>query len=231
MGYVKYKSNCKACQLSKRDAKARARIRYAAFRREEGDETLAQIALEYGISQGPMYNHAKKHITDAESNTARTKQVIVARKTAEFKAKAQKELELKVDSDDFEELEGRPAEIIALDDYIAQGAAEIKEGKLKLTANSFLAAVKIKTDWASKQQNNKIELLKTISAFRSGSKKQIESIKEGEIVDGATTRGLTEGDNRGEDEAGSIYREAFGYAAPRGTEELPTRDNKALVQD
>lgn len=220
MSSVKYKSNCKACQLSKRDPKARARIRQATFRREDGDETLADIAKEFNISQGPMYNHAKKHIHDTEPIMGARKELRVAKQTLEFKAKVQKEAELVLEADVVDEFESRPAEIVALDDYIAQGATMIKEGKLNMTPRSFLGAVKIKTDWAAKQQNNKLELMRTIAAFASGAKKKID-VKEGEIVDDPDTAPEpSDGPDRGSDEAASIYRKAFGHVPAQRPEEV-----------
>jgi len=217
MPKVKYKVNCKACQLSKRDPKARKRIRYAAYKREEGDETLQDIAIEFNISGPSMYNHVKKHIKDTEPEMGARKEIRVAKAKIQFEAEAQKEMETVLEAQTIEEANPRPAEIIAVDDYIAQGATMVKEGKMKMTPQSFLGAVKLKTDWSSKQQNHQLELIRTIAAFRSGAKKQI-SKQDKELID--VTGEITGSLDSGENETGRIYRATFGNAPAQGTEEV-----------
>jgi predicted DNA-binding protein YlxM (UPF0122 family) len=209
MPYIKYKANCKACILSKHSEKHRRRIRQAAFHRQDGDETLAEIATECNISIPSMYNHVKRHMKEVD--TTGLKEIRVAKKVVNMQSTAQKEMELQLDRQTIDEIEARPAEIIGIDELIAQGIAEIRAGKMKLTATQFVAAVKVKSDWAGKQQSNKIELLRTISAFRSGAKKG--------KIDGNTIE-LTESTDGGEDEPSRIFRAAFGDAATQGTEEI-----------
>lgn len=208
MANNKYKVNCSICQKAKNDPKMRNRIRRAAFDREEGDETLRDIAFWYNLSPSAMYNHAKKHIkpVDTESRSM----VIAAKKVATIQANVQKEAELQLDRQTVDEIDARPVEIMGLDEYIAQGIDTIQKGELKITPSSFLAAVKIKTDWSSKQQTNKIELMRTIAAFASGAKKG----KNGDTTE------TTESDRGGQDEAGNIYQRAFGHAVARRAIEI-----------
>lgn len=217
-----YKSNCSICQLAKKDAQFRQRVRYAAFSRVQGDETLADIAKEFGLSQPSIYNHARKHISDTSIIMEDRRKVVIEKKVAEHKAEAMKELNIAIDADSMADVDFRPEEIVALDDYIAQGAAKIKNHEMKMTPQTFLAAIKIKTDWSAKNTHNKLEFLKTVNAFRSGAQKDIKKIKEGEIVNEQLTGKPTESIDRGQDEASNIYREAFGNAIARGTEEIYT---------
>lgn len=196
---VKYKRNCNSCQLSKADARVRKRIRHAAFKREDGDETLADIAVEVGIPTSAMYNHARKHISDVASNFAATTEIKVAKKKEEFKGKVQKEMELALEGTVLDSIEARPAEIVALDDYIAQAKALIDKGQLKITATNFLAATKIRTDYRNKQDNTKLDYMKTIYALASGG-------KHGQYSTGATTAV----DNRGTEQPRSLYQSAAG---------------------
>lgn len=213
MPYLKYRANCKTCMLCKKDMKLRRRIRAAAFNRQPGDETISDIAKEYDVSMPSMYNHVKKHMTEFD-DTGR-KEIHVAKNVATIQATVQKELEVQLDRDSVDDIDARPIEIAGLDDYIAQGIKEIKEGKLRVTPASFLGAVKIKTDWSSKQQNNKIELMRTILSFRSGANKKIER-----DTDGNNTRAITETIDRGEEQSDIIYRAAFGDATPQGSETI-----------
>lgn len=212
--YTGYRVNCVVCKSCKALPSLKKRIRLAAFHRQDGDETLGDIANEFGFSTKSIYNHAKKHIRPSE--TEGKKEIRVAKKVIDFQAQAQKELELQLDKQTIDEIEARPAEIIGMDELIAQGVEEIRKGNMKLTATQFIAAVKVKTDWAAKQQSNKVEILRTIASFRSGSKKQII---EGEEID-ETSTGITESIDRGENESYNICRKAFGDDATRRAEEI-----------
>lgn len=213
-----FKPNCKVCQLSRRDAPFRARLYHATFKREEGDETLNAIIEEYmgRLSAPSVYNHTKRHMVVRSIRTDLNKQVRVIKKTAEIKATALKELEVSIDPDMVSDIEARPEQIIALDEYIAQGAAVIKEGALKITAQSFLAAVKIKNEWQMKQTGNKIELIKTIQAFRSGGKKQTKE------SDDRTASETTEGLDPGEEQTRDLYYAITRNAATSGAGEIST---------
>lgn len=211
---IKYRPNCRACALSKGNPKARLRIYNAKYKREDGDESLKTIATEFGIPFQRLYNHANKHMSEALQQGT-TKEIHVAKKTAEFKANAQKELELAIDLDTAGALEGRPEQIIALDEYIAQGATEIAKGNLKLTANAFLAAVKIKNDWEAKQTTNKIELMKTIQAFRSGKQKEVTE-------NDRTPREVTGSIDSGADKSRSVHFRLAGYANAQGADPVPS---------
>lgn len=206
-----YKKNCSVCQVSRNNPRLRVRIRYAAFKRVNGDETLADIAKEYSLNLAPMYNHAKKHITDNSDVQQARREVMTAKKVEIVRSEAQKELELSLDSDTVDGLESRPAEVMSLDDYLAQAADLIKKGELKITASTYLAAVKIRTEWASKQQGNKLEFLKTMAAFASGVKGKPNG----------TTGGTTESPDSGKDESSDIHRETSGDATPPWATRIP----------
>jgi len=188
-------------------------LRHSAFAREEGDETLADLANEFGMSLGSIYGHAKKHMKDRSEQSAESRQAKLAKKTIIIQAEAHKELEIQLDKQTVDDIEARPNEIIGLDEYIAQGIADVKAGNMKMTPSSFLAAVKIKTEWSSKQTSNKIELMRTMYAFSSGNKKKEEK-------NDRTTREITASSDGGEDESTRIYRAAFGDATPQGAEEV-----------
>lgn len=210
-GYTGYRVNCVVCKSCKALPSLKKRIRLATYHRQDGDETLGDIAREFGFSTASIYNHSKKHIRDVQTDG--NKEIRVAKKVIDLQANVQKELELQLDKQTVDEIDARPMEIVGLDELIAQGIAEIRKGGMKLTATQFIAAAKVKSDWAGKQQTNKVEILRTIASFRSGSKKLIE----GETND---TKELTEGTYRGEDESHRICRAAFGDEVTRRAEEI-----------
>lgn len=219
----RYKPNCATCQIAKTDISLRKRIRYAAYKREQGDETLQDIAAQIDVSYQGVYNHVKKHMEDVSDRYIDRSRVQAAKKVAEVQAKAHQELELQLSRPVIDEIDARPEEVIALDEYIAQGHNAIKQKSLRITPQSFLAAVKIKTDWQSKQQNNKIELMRTMMAFASGGDKP----KKKEVIDGSgDTLPVTEGLVGGEEQSRDIYRSIVGNAAAQGAEDLSTANTQ-----
>lgn len=201
----RYKVNCATCIMSKKDVPLRTRIRYAAYKREQGDETLYDIADAVGLTRHGIYNHVKKHMEDISDRYINRSRVQAAKKVAEVRTKVQKEAELFLDPDTVDAIEGRPLEIVALDDYIAQAKAMIDNKELKITASTFLAATKIKTDWQRGQQSNKTEFLKAIYAMASGATKAVTNEKE--VIDVGTTDTSEDatGDDTGKEQPTTIY--------------------------
>lgn len=202
-----YKSNCSVCKVAKGNAKFRARVRHAAFKREEGDETLQDICKEFSLNLAPMYNHAKKHIRDVTEQFEQARATKLAKKTIELQVQAQKEAELALEGDVMNTIEARPAEIIALDAYIAQAKSMIDSGNLKVTVAGFLGATKIRTDWANKQASQKMDFMKAMYQLASGNKKEINSGTNGTTNPTPTTPAV---DDSGENGPNTLYREAAG---------------------
>jgi hypothetical protein len=172
---IKYKVHCKTCQMSKANPKLRERLYKAAFRREDGDETLADIANDTGLSMPRVYNHAKKHMSEKKPTGA----VITTRRIEEVKQAVAKELEVSLDHDsivprqDFE---------MALDTVIAAGLAELNAGTTKTTISQLLTASKIKSDYFGKKRGQDVELVKTMYRSMNGLKGATE--EPGQLVEG-----------------------------------------------
>lgn len=189
--------------MSKKDVRLRRRIRYAAYKRETGDETLQDISNEIGVSQASIYNHVKKHMEDISDRYEGRRAIYTAKKQAEVSVRVIEEAETVIKQDQIEGIEMRPVEIIGLDDYIALGIADIKNGNMKMTAQTWLAAVKIKTDWSKNRENNKLDFLKAIYAYSSGDKKEKDNVKRSAAEDAESNRA-------GEEQPNDIYRAATG---------------------
>lgn len=205
----RYKPNCATCTMSKKNVPLRRRIRYAAYKRETGDETLQDIANEIGVGQASIYNHVKKHMEDISDKYIDRSRVQAAKKVAEVRAKVQEEMELTLESDAYDQIEGRPLEIVALDDYIAQGKAMIDNKEIKINATSFLTAVKIKNDWAKGQASTKLDFLKAVYAYASNDKKE-----QGKYEPSDDTGQDAGGDEAGEKQPDSVYRAVVGSDTP-----------------
>jgi hypothetical protein len=225
---AKYRANCTVCIAAKKDPALRKRIKFAAFKREPGDETLLDLGREFKLTTASMYNHAKKHISDDSEVIARRHDVITANKVVKLKAQVQEDLELQLDLDTVDDIDSDPGQIAALKEYITQGHDLIKKGKLNITAQSFLVAVRTLNEYEAKKTNNKIEFLRTISSFRGGAKKAAKQPIEGEIVHGnRPTDQVTGSAGEGTNESSSLHRRAFGHAPAPRTGELSEQDAKA----
>lgn len=209
---IRYKPNCKACQLSKKDPRLRQRIYQAAYRREDGDETLYQIADREGFNRAALYNHVKKHTTEVQKSL----EVQTAKKVAEVKANVDNKL-----VDHFEGKEPITPQLHndVLDEVMAIGLADVKAGRLKVTVSHALAAARQKAENLSKQKNLQLDIMKTMFAFASGEKKKIEKGKDEQPTE------LPAGDpNQGADGPDSLYHQIIGNAVAQGAEELPKQN-------
>jgi hypothetical protein len=219
-----YKKNCATCNLVRGNTKLRIRIRDATFNRTAGDETLQDIGREIGVNNKSIYNHSKKHITNRADTSEQVREAKLAKAKIAFAASVQRENELALKAQTMDEVDARPAEIVGLDEYIAQGILDVRKGNMKMTPASFLGAIKVKTEWAAKQQNNKLELMRTMMAFASGNKNKKD--KDDDITIEVTTSTPT-----GEDESSRLFRATFGDAAPQGSETLYREPTETQSED
>lgn len=196
---TKYKKNCLTCRAARKDPKLRQRIKHATYDRDVGDETLIDIAAELHITKMAVYNHSRKHLKEIETSMDHSA-VRVAKKTADIKAAAMKRIELSIDHEEFV---GEPLSVVALKEYIAQGHQLVKEGKLNITAQSFLQAVGKDIDYESKKKDREVDIIKTMYRFASGEKKEKD----------AEPTSVIAGDlNSGPDGPSSIHPEDAGDA-------------------
>lgn len=220
MSYEKFKPNCNACRLVKADPKLRARVRFATYKREEGDETLQDIAFEVGISHNSMYNHAKKHMKDTTEAVKNRAVTLNAKKQATARAKANKKLEVAFDKDDLNIVEEFEE---SLDEYITQGRDILSKNQMKITEKGFLMAIKIKSDIQAKKRGQDIEIMKAVYSFSSGKNKKVKD------TDGTTPEGLPGGVDSGTNGSDSIYGEIAGDALAQRSKKLHPSIHKDLV--
>lgn len=210
---IRYKINCRGCQESKKNPNFRKRVYTAAFKREDGDETLKQIAEEFGHSYPSLYNHVKKHLTESRYNADEAKAVRTAKKVATIQAKVNKDMEVGFErgemtvTDEYE---------LSLNGYLSQGKAILDSGNMKITEKGFLTAIKIKSDIQAKKRGQDIEIMKAVYSFSSGNQAAIKekAEKAKEQIDGRdiSTSGDAEGANSGQGRPDSVYRALAGDA-------------------
>lgn len=227
MPYIsKYRKNCITCMRTKHDVKLRARIVHATYRRDVGDETLQDISKEMGISFQALYNHSRKHLKEREASLDH-QAVRITKKVADIKAAAQKRAELSVDH---ENISAEPESVIALKEYIAQGHDLVKQGKLNITAQSFLQAVGKDIDYEAKKKDREVDIIKTMMRFASGetseTKKEIKN--ENDTRKGSSVAAIASGDaDTGQDGPSDIHNEDAGDAVAQWAAELSGKYSKA----
>lgn len=157
---IKYKPNCKTCTLCRSDPKLRARIYNATFKREDGDETLKDIAVSIGVSQGPVYNHSKKHLRYMKP----TREAVITKSVEKARAELSKQYELSVDQ----------ADVIVKEQYedsleyvLAEGMKQLRESGKTITVNQILAASKLLMDNKLKKRGQDTEIIKTFMRAQS----------------------------------------------------------------
>lgn len=191
--------------MSKADFKFRRRVYEAHFRRNNGDETLGDIALEYGLNKQSIYNHARKHIKE----NLPSGEIKTQNKINRFKAGLENKLAEVLDTTDNPSEAGLDPHEQALNEIIALGAEELKAGRLKLNTSQFLGAIKIKADIKNKSKDRQAELVKTMYKFASGEKNKVDR----KVIDGTPT--IPAGNTyTGEKQPGDIYKQVSGDAPP-----------------
>lgn len=222
-----YKRNCRGCQVSRGNQALRNRIYNAQFKREQGDETLADIAKEVGISQPALYNHAKVHLATRDRDDTR-KALILAKKTVDLKAAVAKKLEVSVDH---EEVLAEGEAATALNEYVAQGHVMVKEGKIKITAQSFLQAVRISLDYESKKKDREVDIIKTMYRFSSGAKKGTDERKDTGGEGRTPAAGVAANTDRRPDGPGGLHNEDAGNAVTQWAAGLSPKYTKEEEPD
>lgn len=184
MGVSKWKSNCAACQLMRKDHNFKQRMYTSTYFDKQGKETLRQVAIDYSayLSMQSIYNHARKHGTwyfrkhsDRDETIKEFHEREQIKKDALTKLKkVAPELVPEVidgqlvaaepkDDDDWES---------GLDELIKIGTSDLKKGHMKINASQYVTALKIKADREASKGNQKSDMLIAFAAMASGNAKQ-----------------------------------------------------------
>lgn len=216
-----YKRNCRSCQISRGNQKLRERIYHAEFLRETGDETLAQIAPEMGVSYSSLKNHATKHI---KLRSVASEEVRVTKNIEKIKAKIAKDTEL---SFDHESIVPKQDFEMVVDGVLAEGYQQLKKQDKQISISQLLTAAKIKADYTSKKRGQDTEIIKTMYRMASGGKDtNSDKVTSGASTSGAkadvdSTRTAPRVDNSGSDRPGSIHQQSPWDALAPGTNPIP----------
>lgn len=164
---LRYSKRCKVCIFMKKHRDFRVRVYESTRFNPEGAETLTDVCNAYpeGPSVPAVYDHIKKnHLDiDPEHHQAMYEQRLIAKQ----QERAQELLER---PEGFKpgitvELEDKEPYIKALDDYIEYGAQQVRMRKLKITPNSFIAAINAKAAINKGNKDRTADFVKALAAM------------------------------------------------------------------
>lgn len=139
------------------------------FDKIRGIESIGMILSDFpqGPSQGAVSQHIKNNhmMMNEKLQKQRAEAVLAQKKEPEVEAIVKQALTGEVISTD-------PFYIRSLDTYISQGEELVKKNQLKINANSFLAAVKLRADYDKGKKDRSADLIKTLAGLASPNKKQ-----------------------------------------------------------
>lgn len=153
---------CKTCQFSVAHKKFHEDLLNSTYFDQNSVEGIPQIVKRWKVQKSLGYRnvmtHVARHLAPVKRyNDEKALEIVTQEERQPLPVNLQIE-------------DGETAYVRALDDVISEFHTKVKEGKIKLTAQSGLQAIKIKADIETKNKDRKLDFLKAFSAM--GQKKQ-----------------------------------------------------------
>lgn len=174
---IKYKKNCKICQLIKANPKLKDRIYRSSYFVPEGYESLSAISEDYVGQFGlnSLYNHVKKHQTVTAGRRAQKTMTLIAKKAQ----KQQEDLESAAGLPTLDEngvvdvlatpvMPKNPGYEDVWNEVLAVASEQLRNGNMKLTAANMLTAARDKSVYEDKKKDRQLAMLQMIAHFTSG---------------------------------------------------------------
>jgi SOS response regulatory protein OraA/RecX len=202
---IKTKKNCTVCQTilgqpKKWEGRLAERIYQSRYYLPSSAYSLSEVAREYRdkFSYQSLLNHCKRHQFLSEDDFSE-------RHLRQAAKQAEKAL-----------LKQAITSTEVWQEVINKGMEDLKEGRLKLTANNLLGAARDKSNFEIKYAGQQLALMDMVFGFASGERLP-EGVRddtiEGELADTAGVGGTTEGR---EERSRAFYQSLAGDApAPR----------------
>lgn len=148
----KFEVRCGVCQFMRRNRKFKERIMLTKYFDPNAIESVDDVLKSFGypVSRGSVYVHLRKH-QGIERAEVREENSIAP--SGVIKSVLLGEMIETNATDPHERL---------LDRLIYEGDALLDEGKLTLTTNQVLTAIKTKAEIQSKNKDRKVDALKTL---------------------------------------------------------------------
>lgn len=158
-----YWPNCMVCQYMKKNKDFRYRIMTSTYFHPEGQESAAEVVHAFGdpFKLSTFYAHLQRH---------QAKDLIKAQQRFDIKHKTDKpDAKLIIGAVEGTVENTGEAHEQGLDEFIRDGRALLASGELKVTATTFLQAIKIKSDNEKSTKDRRLEAMKAI--FKSAAPK------------------------------------------------------------
>lgn len=178
---IKYRKDCKTCQLIKRDPAFKKRFYTSTYYNKQGTESMNQIArdLEPLISYSQVYNHARRHgDTYFRKRSDRDETIKEFHERERVKKDALKKLEKVapeiiinkdlIDPNATLQVEQNWEDI--LDNMIKEGSKDLSQGHIKINATQLTTLLKIKADRENAKGAGKDNFLAVMAAMVAGNK-------------------------------------------------------------
>jgi hypothetical protein len=165
-----YSPTCQVCQYMRRNKDYTVAILLSSYFNPKGQESLPEVNKRFGLpfTLITLYKHAQRHM---KTNTARWMKLngLEDKKNwqqALEKTKFIKEEELEALQNTIEYVEDaksilQPHEY-SLDKFIKKGSDMVESGEMKITATTYIQAIKAKSDIEKSNKDRKMDALKTL---------------------------------------------------------------------
>lgn len=160
-----YSMNCSICMFMQKNPDFRRRVMASRYFRPEGTESLAAVVHDYGdpVKLPLVYMHMQRH---QPADLLRAKRRFTeARREIEAPLPAEAEVLKSVDSSVLTQGDHERG----LDDFIQQGRDLLVQQKMKISATTFLAAVKIRAEIDKSTKDRRLDMIKAF--FTGGGKR------------------------------------------------------------
>lgn len=158
-----YRKNCLVCQFMKKNPVFRAEIMSSSYFDPEAKESAAEVVHRWDdpMKMPTLYQHFKRHQADDLVRTP-------------VRYKNGKMVVDKRFKDTVEVLAVDPSEAknheVALGEFIQRGRDMLAAGTLRVSASTFVQAIRTQAEIDAKNKDRKVDLLKTIFTGASGHK-------------------------------------------------------------
>lgn len=167
-----YSPTCQVCQYMRRNRDFSVALLLSSYFNPKGQESLPEVNKRFGepFTQITLYKHAQRHM---KPNVPRWMKIngLEEKKnwhTALEKTRVATAEKLEVLENTMELVERTPESISAheqtLDDFITKGHEMIRDGQLKVTAQTLVQAIKAKADIEKSNKDRRFNALREMFA-------------------------------------------------------------------
>lgn len=162
-----YWPNCQVCQYMKKNKQFRYDVMQSTYFNPHGQESLMEVNRRYGglFTSSTLYAHMKRH---------QHKDILAAEKRADEMEKAAKGIKPILPAV-VQAVEGQVVSTQdherGLDKFIREGEEMLDRREMKLSATTYLQAIKIKADIEKSTKDRRLDAVKSMFKGISGNEK------------------------------------------------------------